>query len=141
MPRNSFQLYWRLRFMDRDARAWKFARALIAKHGKSAFNVARQRAQDRLDKGDYRASSGWARVADILRRMTTTGARRLRSREREPPLQDLLEGQVTEAVMKADNINREELEDELRKAKRGRLEQSSRSERRASKRRSRPLIK
>lgn len=110
-------LNWCLRFMDRDARGWKFARALIAKHGKSAFNVARERAQDRLDKGDYRASSGWARVTDIVRRMTTTGARRLRSREREPPLQDLLEGQVTEALMKADNVDPHELEDELRRAK------------------------
>ncbi len=106
--------------MDRDARAWKFARALIAKHGKSAFYIVRQRAQDRLDKGDYRASSGWARVADIVRRMTTTGARRLPSREREPALEDLLSAQVTEAVMKADNVGRQELEDELRKAKRRR---------------------
>ena len=57
-------------------------------------------------------------MADIVRRMTTTGARRLRSREREPALEDLLTGQVTEAVMKADNVGREELEDELRKAKR-----------------------
>jgi hypothetical protein len=33
-------------------------------------------------------------------------------------MEDLLSGQVTEAVMKADNVGREELEDELRKAKR-----------------------
>jgi hypothetical protein len=104
--------------MDRDARAWKFARSLIAKYGNQAFTIAGQRAQDRLDKGDYRASSGWARVADIVRRMTTTGARRLRSREREPALDDLLSGQVTEAMMKADNIDREDVGDELRKAKR-----------------------
>ena len=118
LPRNLYQLNWCFHVMDRDARAWKFARSLIAKYGKEAFNIAGQRAQDRLDKGDYRASSGWARVADIVRRMTTTGARRLRSREREPALEDLLSGQVTEAVMKADNVGPDELEDELRKAKR-----------------------
>jgi hypothetical protein len=83
-PRNSYELNQRFHGMDRDARAWKFARALIAKYGKAAFSVAGQRAQDRLDKGDYRASSGWARMADIVRRMTITGARRSGSREREP---------------------------------------------------------
>jgi hypothetical protein len=63
--------------MDREARIWKFARLLIARHGKGAFELARSRAQQRLDAGDYRTSSGWARVTDIIKRMTRTGARRL----------------------------------------------------------------
>ena len=71
--------------MDRDARIWKFARLLIAKHGKGAFELARLRAQQRLDAGDYRISSGWARVADIIERMTRTGARRLPAKASEPP--------------------------------------------------------
>jgi hypothetical protein len=104
--------------MDRDAGAWKFARALIAKYGKEAFNIAAQRAQDRLDKGDYRASSGWARMADILRRMTTTGARRPQQRTRATSRR-LAFGQVTEPVMKIDQVGGRELEDKLRKAKRG----------------------
>jgi hypothetical protein len=64
--------------MDREARIWKFTRLLIAKHGTAvAFEFARSRAQQRLDAGDYRISSGWARVTDIIKRMTKTGARRL----------------------------------------------------------------
>ena len=104
--------------MDRDANVWKFARLLIAKHGKAAFKLARERAQDRLDKGDYRASSGWARVADIVRRMTTTGARRLPGKNPgEPSLDKVLAGQTTKAVMKADNVDRQDVEKVLSEAK------------------------
>jgi hypothetical protein len=97
--------------MDREARIWKFARLLLAKHGKGAFDLAHARAQDRLNKGDHRISSGWARVADILKRMTRTGARRLPADQMgEPPLDDVLTGQTTKFMMKADNVDRQELD-------------------------------
>ena len=104
--------------MDREAKTWKFARLLIAKHGKAAFELARSRAQDRLDKGHYRASSGWARMADILRRMTITGAQRRPANEvREPSLDEVLAGQTTQAVMNADKVDRRELDKVLSDAK------------------------
>ena len=75
--------------MDRDTRIWKFARLLIAKHGKGAFELARSRAQQRLDDGDYRIASGWARVTDIVNRMTRKGARRLSTKASEPPSDEI----------------------------------------------------
>jgi len=75
--------------MDREARIWRFARLLIAKHGKGAFELTRSRAQHRLDAGDYRISSGWARVTDIIKRMTRTGARRLSVKASEPPRDEI----------------------------------------------------
>lgn len=103
--------------MDREARIWRFARLLIAKHGKAAFELAHARAQDRLDKGDHRISSGWARVADIIKRMTKTGARRLPAKLSEPPLDDILGGQTTKAMMKADDVDRQKLDKVLGEAK------------------------
>ena len=104
--------------MDLEAKIRKFARLLIAIHGKAAFELARSRAQDRLDKGDSRASSGWARIADILRRMTITGAQRWPAQEvREPSLDEVLAGQTTQAVMKADKVDRRELDEMLGEAK------------------------
>jgi hypothetical protein len=63
--------------MDREALLWRFARLLIAKHGKVALHLARSRAQRWVDLGDYRALSGWARVTDVQKRMTVTGAPRV----------------------------------------------------------------
>ena len=97
--------------MDREARIWKFARMLVAKHGKGAFDLARDRAQQRLDSGDYRISSGWARVTDIIKRMTRTGARRLAENHTgEPPLDDVLTGETTRCMMDGDNVDRQELD-------------------------------
>jgi len=97
--------------MDHEAKLWRLARVLIAKHGKAASAVAHERAQDRLDKRDYRISSIWARTADIVRRMSTTGARRVGGGEAaEPSLPDILDGGVTKAMMKADNVERERVE-------------------------------
>ena len=104
--------------MDRDARIWKFARLLIARHGKGAFQLAHTRAQNRLDKGDHRISSGWARVADIIKRMTKTGARRLpENHSGEPPLDDVLAGETTNSMMKADKVGRQELDQVIADAK------------------------
>jgi hypothetical protein len=96
--------------MGRDAKIWKFTRLLIAKHGKATLELVRQRAQNRLDRGDYRASSGWARVADIVKRVTKTGARRLPAKATEPPLEDVLAGQTTKAMMQADGVDRQQLD-------------------------------
>ena len=104
--------------MDRDARIWKFARLLIAKHGRDALEVVHARAQNRLDKGDHRISSGWARVADIVKRMTKTGARRLPADlSDEPPLNDVLAGETTNSMMKADRVDRQELDQIITGAK------------------------
>lgn len=97
--------------MDHEATLWRIARALIATHGAAAAGQAHERAQNRLDKRDYRIASVWARVADITKRMSTTGARRIGEKApSEPSLPDVLDGSVTRAVMEADNIERHHVE-------------------------------
>jgi hypothetical protein len=104
--------------MDHDAKLWRLARAVIAKHGKAAPAVAHERAHDRLDKRDYRVAGMWARVADVVRRMSTIGARRIGSRATaEPSLPDILDGGVTRAMMGADNVDREHVEAVMDEAK------------------------
>jgi hypothetical protein len=104
--------------MDHDAKLWRLARVLIARHGNAAPAIAHERAQDRLDKRDYRVASMWARVADVVRRMSTTGARRIGIRPgAEPSLPDILDGQVTRAMMDADNVEREHIEAVMTEAK------------------------
>jgi hypothetical protein len=52
----------------------------------------------------------WAQVADLARRMSTAGFRVPPRKRREPTAADLLEGQVTKAVMKADKVGRKTVE-------------------------------
>jgi hypothetical protein len=59
----------------------------------------------------------WAQVADLARRMTTTGFRVAPPKRAESPAADLLEGQVTKAVMKADKVGRKTVEAVLDKAR------------------------
>jgi hypothetical protein len=107
--------------MKGEAKIWKFARSLIAKHGQQAFKLAGARAQRKLERGDYRIASGWARVADLARRMSTTEARRLPPADtREPSLDEVLSGQTTKAMMDADKVGRDDLDRMLDEAKRKR---------------------
>ena len=105
--------------MKHEAKLWRPSRLHIAKHGKRAARVAHERARDRLDKRDYRVSSMWACVADII--MGATGARQSRLRD-EPSLHDILDSPATKAVMDADNIDRDHVETVMNevKEKRGR---------------------
>jgi hypothetical protein len=59
----------------------------------------------------------WTQVADLARRMTTTGFRVPPPKRGESPAADLLDGQVTKAVMKADNVGRKTVEAVLNKAR------------------------
>jgi hypothetical protein len=102
--------------MDREARLWKFARLLIANHGKGAFDLVHTRAPTGLDKGDHRISSSWARVADIINRMTKTGNYPPIMRVNQP-LDDVLAGETINSMMKADKVGRQELAQVIADAK------------------------
>lgn len=95
--------------MTRQSRIRKLARLLIGRHGAAARQIAHTRAEAQLTKGSYAGVTLWAQVADLARRMTTTGFRA------SPPTQelgaaDLLDGEVIKAVMKADNVGRNTVE-------------------------------
>jgi hypothetical protein len=59
----------------------------------------------------------WAQVADLARRMTTTGFRVSPAKRGQSPAADLLDGQVTKAVMKADKVRPKTVEAVLDKTR------------------------
>src|ERR1700682_4919182 len=96
--------------MTRQSRLRRLARLLIGRHGPAAQQVAHAKAEARLTKGSYAGVMLWAQVADLARRMTTTGFRVPPPKRGEPAATDLLEGEVTKAVMKADKVGRKTVE-------------------------------
>ena len=103
--------------MARQSRIRKLARRLVGRRGPAAREVAHTKAQVRLTKGSYAGVMLWAQVADLARRMTTTGFRVSPAKQREPAASDLLDGQVTKAVMKADKVGRKTVEAVLDKVR------------------------
>src|SRR5258707_5601706 len=103
--------------MTRQSRIRRLARLLVGRHGPAAREVAHTKAQARLTKGSYAGVMLWTQVADLVRRMTTTGFRVPPLKRGESPAADLLEGQVTKAVMKADKVGRKTVEAVLDKAR------------------------
>jgi hypothetical protein len=103
--------------MTRQSRIRRLARLLIGRHGPAAREVAHTKAEARLTKRSYTGVTLWAQVADLTRRMTTTGFRVPPPKRGEPGAADLLDGQVTKAVMKADNVGRNTVEAILDKAR------------------------
>lgn len=96
--------------MARQSKIRRLARLLVGRNGPAAREVAHAKAQARLTSGSYAGVMLWAQVADLARRMTTTGFRVPPAKRRESPAADLLEGQVTKAVMKADKVGRKTVE-------------------------------
>jgi hypothetical protein len=103
--------------MTRQSKIRRLARLLVGRHGPAAREVAHAKAQARLTKGAYAGVMLWVQVADLARRMTTTGFRVPPPKRREPKAADLLEGQVTKAVMKADKVEQKTVEAVLDKAR------------------------
>jgi hypothetical protein len=96
--------------MTRQSKIRRLARLLIGRHGPAAREVAHAKAEARLTKESYAGVMLWAQVADLARRMTTTGFRAPPRKRREPAAADLLEGEVTKAMMKADKVGRKTVE-------------------------------
>jgi hypothetical protein len=103
--------------MTRQSRIRRLARLLIGRHGPAAREIAHAKAQARLTKGAYQGVMLWVQVADLARRMTTTGFRVRPPKRGEGAAADLLEGEVTKAVMKADKVRRKTVEAVLDKAR------------------------
>src|SRR5438552_15332980 len=96
--------------MTRQSRIRRLARVLIGRHVPAATDVAHTRAEAKRSKGSYVGVRLWTQVADLARRMTTTGFRVLPAKREEPAAADLLDGEVTKAVMKADKVERKTVE-------------------------------
>ena len=103
--------------MARQSKIRRLARLLVGRNGPAAREVAHAKAEVRLAKGSYAGVILWAQVADLARRMTTTGFRVPPSKQGKQAAAELLEGQVTKAVMKADKVGRKTVEAVLNDAR------------------------
>jgi hypothetical protein len=93
--------------MDRDQKIRLLARMLIGKHGRNACKVAQQRAATALHGGDFKSAAVWSEAADAVQSM---GAEPIGKMSPEPALTDLMGDPVTQAVMEADGVERDELD-------------------------------
>ena len=50
--------------MEKNQKVWKVAKALVRTHGDKAPTVARQRAAQHFQKGDYPTGVIWERIED-----------------------------------------------------------------------------
>lgn len=90
------------------------ARILIAKHGIGAAQVAAERVLQWARIGDEETAQLWVEVVrSAATQLVPDGAP-----SREPELAELIEGQVTTAMMEADGLGRDELEGLLGEIKR-----------------------
>jgi len=97
--------------MARPAKIIGTARLIVTKYGKAGPSIARRRARQAARRRDEATASAWtaiARAADVVL---------------EPPpddrasLSDVLDGAVTGRVMKADGVDREQVEQLMRETK------------------------
>jgi hypothetical protein len=94
------------------------AALLVEKHGAAAIDVARAKARGSLANGDPAGVATWtAVVALVVAAVEERAAVPADRPPREPPLSDLLDDPVTEAVMKGDGVEREELDAVIDEAK------------------------
>ena len=101
--------------MDQQRKMEQLAQILLDKHGNAAREVVRRRVRVALDSGDYRTARIWVDAAETVDGMTPAVAPP-RSANPDAPLADILDGEVTKAVMAADDIDRPALEAMLREA-------------------------
>jgi hypothetical protein len=98
------------------------AALLVKRHGKKAPEVARQRAKELTKRRDTQAADVCLQIAGAANELLTDSA------ARDPALADVLSGAVTGQMMRADQVERRDVEKLMKNAKR----------RRRAKRRSRP---
>jgi hypothetical protein len=51
--------------MDQDPQVWKVARKLVGQHGNEAPGIARERAREKFQGGDYPSGVAWERIERV----------------------------------------------------------------------------
>ena len=99
--------------MERSAKILTGATLLARKYGKTAPVIARRRARQSSRRRDHAAVSAWLAIADAATAL-------LRRQGCRASLSDVLEGAVTQQMMKADQVSRGDVERLMQQKKRRR---------------------
>jgi len=92
------------------------AALLVKRHSQKAPEVAREWSRDLTERNDPEAAAVCLAIAESASKLLAKGT----SGPREPALKDILSGVVTEAMMRADHVQRRDVEKIMKKAKRRR---------------------
>jgi hypothetical protein len=109
-------------YMEHHQKVLAAAALLLNRHGQKAPEVARHWARELTKRRDAEAAEVCLQIADAANKLLTDRA------AHEPALPDILSGAVTGQMMRADHVQRRDVEKLMKNAKR----------RRKAKRRSRP---
>jgi hypothetical protein len=109
-------------YMEHYEKVLAAAALLVKRHGQKAPEIARQWARELTKRRDAEAADVCLQIANAANELLTDSA------AREPALADVLSGAVTGQMMRADQVERRDVEKLMKNAKR----------RRRAKRRSRP---
>jgi hypothetical protein len=101
-----------VRAMTREEKVRWLAKLVTDKHGNDAFSVAQGRAEECKRRGDHEAHIVWLEIQSAL---TRTGGKRSNM-----SLGDVLDGAVTQQVMRADDVSMEHVESVMQDAKKRR---------------------
>ena len=100
--------------MTDEAIIRKLAAVVVAEHGTSAARVAREELTRSIAAADEEQAGAWSAVCELLNSLGDGHGKA------EPGLEEVLQGGVTRAVMRADGADESEVRDlAARQAKRG----------------------
>jgi hypothetical protein len=100
--------------MKHDVKVSTAAALLVERDGQAAPAVARQRARELKERRDPEAAAMWLEIAEATKKLLAARA------AQEPTLADVLNGAVTGQMMRADRVERRDVEHLVKKAKRRR---------------------
>ena len=103
-------------YMEHAHKVLAAAALLVKRHSEKAPEVARRWSRDLTERNDPEAAAVCLEIAEAASELLTKGT----SGVREPPLRDILSGVVTGAMMRADHVQRRDVEKIMKKAKRRR---------------------
>ena len=95
--------------MARPAKIIRAARLIVGKYGKAAPIIARRRARQASGRRDEAAASAWTAIARAANVVLSPQKDKPKDKARAS-LSDVLDGRVTQQVMTADGVKREEVE-------------------------------
>jgi hypothetical protein len=105
-----------MHMMEHDEKVRAAAALLLKRHGKKASEVAKQWSEALATRDDPEAAARCLEIADAANEILTEGL--TASAARAPTLTHILSGAVTEAMMRADHVQRHDVERLMKKTKR-----------------------
>jgi hypothetical protein len=101
-------------YMEHHQKVLAAAGLILERHGQKAPEVARHWARELTKRRDAEAAKVCLQIADAANKLLTDSA------AREPALTDVLSGAVTGQMMRADRVERRDVEKLMKNAKRRR---------------------